>query len=116
MKTKVILSLVTGLLGVSLADAQFDFLKHAVDAVKGTPAAPASSTTDTLTAAGQMLRGAAGIGPEEEKVVGDSVALEIVGRYGGLVRDAAVLHRVNLIGRGLARYSERPELTGASGC
>jgi predicted Zn-dependent protease len=65
---------------------------------------------DTAKDATKVLKGLAGIGPEEEKVIGDSVALEIVGKYGGLVRDEAVMQRVNLVGRSLARYSERPEL------
>jgi beta-barrel assembly-enhancing protease len=65
---------------------------------------------DTAKDAAKVLKGVAGIGPEEEKVIGDSVALEIVGKYGGLVRDADILRRVNLVGRSLARYSERPEL------
>lgn len=65
---------------------------------------------DTAKDASKIAKGVAGIGPEEEKVIGDSVALEIIGRYGGLVRDDAVMQRVNLVGRGLARYSDRPEL------
>jgi len=65
---------------------------------------------DTAKDAAKVLKGVAGIGPEEEKIIGDSVALEIVGRYGGLVRDDAVMQRVNLVGRSLARYSDRPEL------
>ncbi len=65
---------------------------------------------DTAKDAGKILKGVAGIGPEEEKIIGDSVALEIVGKYGGLVRDEATLRRVNLVGRSLARYSDRPEL------
>lgn len=59
---------------------------------------------------GKMAKGAAGIGPEEEKVIGESVAIEIVGKYGGLVRNPAILQRVNLAGRAVARYSSRPEL------
>lgn len=69
-----------------------------------------TKTLDAAKNAGQMLKGVAGIGPEEEKLIGESVALEIVGRYGGLVRDDAIMRRVNLIGRGLALYSARPEL------
>jgi predicted Zn-dependent protease len=65
---------------------------------------------DTANDASKVLKGLAGIGPEEEKVIGDSVALEIVGKYGGLVRDEAIMQRVNLVGRSLARYSDRPEL------
>jgi len=55
-------------------------------------------------------KGVVGIGPQEERKLGEAVALEIIGRFGGLVRDEAVMHRVNLIGRGLARYSSRPNL------
>lgn len=65
---------------------------------------------DTAKDAAKVVKGVAGIGPEEERVIGDAVALEIVGKYGGLVRDDATMRRVNLVGRGLARYSDRPEL------
>lgn len=65
---------------------------------------------ETAKDAAKIVKGVAGIGPEEEKVIGDSVALEIVGKYGGLVRDEAVMRRVNLVGRSLARYSARPAL------
>jgi len=65
---------------------------------------------ETAKDAGKIAKGVAGIGPEEEKVIGDSVALEIIARYGGLVRDDDILQRVNLVGRALARYSDRPEL------
>lgn len=66
---------------------------------------------DTAKDLGKVAKGIAGIGPEEEKAIGDSVALEIVGRYGGLVRDDAIMQRVNLVGRSLARYSDRPDLS-----
>jgi predicted Zn-dependent protease len=36
--------------------------------------------------------------------------LEIVGTYGGLVRDDAIMRRVNLVGRTLAGFSDRPDL------
>lgn len=70
----------------------------------------AGKLKDNAKDIGKVVKGAAGIGPEEEKVIGDSVALEIAGKYGGLVRTPAVMQRVNLVGRSLARYSERPEL------
>ena len=111
MKTKSRFPLVAVLLVAIPAFAQFDQFKKALDSVKGTPSTGTkNNTTDTLNALGQVGRGIAGIGPEEEKNIGDSVAVEIVGKYGGLVRDAAILHRVNLVGRALARYSDRPEL------
>lgn len=58
----------------------------------------------------KILKGVAGIGPEEERAIGESVALEIIGKYGGLVRDEAINRRVNLVGRSLAYYSTRPAL------
>jgi len=70
-----------------------------------------SKGLDTAKDLGKVVKGLAGIGPEEEKVIGDSVALEIVGKYGGLVRDAGAMRRVNLVGRSLARYSDRPDLS-----
>ena len=66
---------------------------------------------DTAKDLGKVAKGLAGIGPEEEKAIGDSVALEIVGKYGGLVRDEAIMQRVNLVGRTLATYSSRPDLS-----
>jgi predicted Zn-dependent protease len=65
---------------------------------------------DTAKDAGQVVKGVAGIGPEEERKIGEAVAVELIGRYGGLVRDEATMRRVNLVGRALARYSDRPEL------
>jgi predicted Zn-dependent protease len=55
-------------------------------------------------------KGVLGIGPKEEEQMGGTVALEVVGRYGGLVRDEAISRRINLVGRSLARYSDRPDL------
>lgn len=65
---------------------------------------------DTAKSVGKVAKGVAGIGPEEERVIGESVAIEIIGKYGGLVRDAKITQRVNLVGRGLAYYSTRPAL------
>lgn len=65
---------------------------------------------DTAKDASKVVKGVAGIGPEEEKIIGDSVALEVIGQFGGLVRDEDVTRRVNLVGLTLARYSDRPDL------
>jgi predicted Zn-dependent protease len=65
---------------------------------------------DTAKDAGKIVKGVAGIGPEEERRIGEAVAVELIGRYGGLVRDEDTMRRVNLIGRALARYSDRPDL------
>lgn len=69
-----------------------------------------SKALDTAKDAGKMVKGVTGVGPAEEALIGDSVALEIIGQYGGLVRDPAIMRRINLLGRALARYSDRPEL------
>jgi predicted Zn-dependent protease len=70
---------------------------------------------DTAQDAAKVMKGIAGIGPEEELLIGESVSVEIVGQYGGLVRDDAILRRVNLVGRALARYSDRPGLNWCFG-
>jgi predicted Zn-dependent protease len=99
MSTRPLLlpALLLALLAAPASRAQFDFGKL----TKG---------LDTLKDVGKVAKGAAKIGPEEEKLIGDSVALEIVGQYGGLVRDEEIMRRVNLVGRSLGRYSSRPDL------
>ncbi len=94
------------LLGSAVAPAtlpaQFDFgrLKKGLDTV-----------TEKATDVAKVARGAtADFSIEQEQYIGDAVALEIVGRYGGLWRDEAATRRVNLIGGTLARYCDRPGL------
>lgn len=70
-----------------------------------------NKVVDTAKDVGKVAKGVAGIGPEEERVIGGSVALEIVGACGGLVRDEAIMRRVNLVGRTVAGFSERPDLS-----
>ncbi|MEO6874991.1 MAG: M48 family metalloprotease [Opitutaceae bacterium] len=94
---KIALLLPLALLLAPATQAQFDFGKL-------------SSVLDTAKSVGHMAKGAAGIGPEEERVIGESVALEIIGKYGGLVRDQDTLQRVNLVGRAVALASSRPDL------
>lgn len=65
---------------------------------------------DTLKDGTKVLKGVTGFTPEEERDMGDTVALELISRYGGVVRDEAITKRVNLVGRSLARYSSRSEL------
>lgn len=64
---------------------------------------------DTAKDASKIAK-VAGIGPKEEQAIGDAVALEVISRYGGLVRDEDSLRRINLVGLGLARSSARPDL------
>jgi len=59
----------------------------------------------------KVLQGVAGVSLEDEQKLGGAVAVEIVGHYGGIVRDEAITKRVNLIGKVLAFNSARPELT-----
>jgi beta-barrel assembly-enhancing protease len=61
--------------------------------------------------AGNVLKGVKGIGLQEEMTIGNSVAVQIVSRYGGLVRDPEITRRVNLIGKSLTCYCDRPELS-----
>jgi predicted Zn-dependent protease len=97
MNPRLLIYLLAVLLAAPAAQAQFDFGKL-------------SKALDTAKDAGKMLKGVTGVGPAEEALIGDSVALEIIGQYGGLVRDPDVMRRVNLVGRSLARYSDRPLL------
>ena len=68
-----------------------------------------SKHLDNLKDVGKVAKGAAKIGPEEEASIGRSVAIEIIGKYGGIVRDEDIMRRVNLIGRAVARFSSRPD-------
>lgn len=74
-----------------------------------------NKAVSTVQKAGKMAKGVTGIGPEEERAIGESVALEIIGKYGGLLRDEAITRRVNLVGRSLAHYSSRSALPWSFG-
>lgn len=65
---------------------------------------------DTAKNVGKIAKGVAGIGLEEERALGGSVAAEIVGAHGGLLRDEGITRRVNVLGKALAHYSSRPAL------
>ena len=91
----------TALLGATVAWAQFG----------GFDLSKIKKGLDTAKDAGKVLKGVAGIGPEEERNMGESVALELIGKYGGVVRDADTMRRVNLVGRSLTKYSDRPQLS-----
>src|SRR5450432_84669 len=79
MKTKPFLLLFALLCGASTAFGQFDFSKL-------------TKVLDTAKDAGKALKGTViHIGPEEEAAIGDPVAMEVIGKYGGLMRDAAIM-------------------------
>ena len=97
-------TLAAGLIAAAPVSAQLDFgkLSKGLDKLK--------QGMDTAKDASKVAKGVTGIGPEEERNIGDAVALEIIAKFGGVVRDPEVMHRVNLVGRALAQYSDRPEL------
>jgi predicted Zn-dependent protease len=96
MKARTLLRLALFLGLAAAMSAQFDFgrITKAIEKAKDV---------------GKMAKGVTGIGPEEERKIGDSVALEVIGQHGGLVRDPETVRRVNLVGRSLTRYSDRPD-------
>jgi len=50
------------------------------------------------------------IGYEEERIIGEALAIETVKRYGGLYRDRRTMRYVNLVGRALAQVSNRADI------
>ncbi len=105
MKTRTFsfLMILAGLAGTAVA-IDFGSLSKAADALN--KANKAKEVVDTAKDANKLV---SGIGPEEERLLGQTVALEIISRFGGLVRDEEIVTRVNQIGRMLARYSNRPD-------
>lgn len=111
---------VTLALGVAVARAQIPGMEK----LKNFGGNPLKNVTDKVPEpmkkavndpnAPKVLKGAAavieGFTPEEERAIGEATALEIIGRYGGLVRDEEITRRVNLVGNALAYYSSRPVL------
>ncbi len=88
------------------AQAQFGGLNKLGDAL-----GKARKGFDKASEVAQTAKAVTGqFSDEEEQMIGDSVALEIVGRYDGLWRDAEATRRTNLVGNALARYSDRPAL------
>ena len=56
----------------------------------------------------QAAAAKAPMGIEEEKMYGDSIAVKIVRRYGGLVEDEALQRYVALVGNTIVGFSDRP--------
>jgi beta-barrel assembly-enhancing protease len=84
--------------------------KNPVESIKNKVPEPAKKAIDSAPDAAKIAKAIDGIGAEEERLIGESVALEIIGKYGGIVRDEAIARRVNLVGQALAYYSSRPVL------
>jgi predicted Zn-dependent protease len=111
MKRPLLTSVLSAALLCPALHAQFNLNKlsdglNSLNKAKQT----ADTATDTAKKVGQVAKLVAGIGPEEERMIGDSVSVEIVGKYGGLDRDEKAMERINLIGKSLANYSSRPNL------
>lgn len=107
-------------LGSALPEARAQFggldrfkkvIDKPVDALKQKVPEPVRKAAENAPDAARALKGAIdGIGPEEERLIGESVALEIIAKHGGVLRDEAITRRVNVVGRALAHYSSRPVL------
>lgn len=101
--------LLLGALGLGASSGQsagfpgFDKLSELGRKVEGV-----KKTTDDV---GRVAKGATGLSLEEEVAIGDAVSQEILGRCGGAWRDETATKQVNVIGRVLARYAERQDLT-----
>ena len=63
--------------------------------------------TQILGGGKKIVTGASGVGTTEEQAIGGAVAVEIVSKYGGVWKNETATRRVNLIGKTLARYSDR---------
>lgn len=106
-------------LGATVARAQFpgadkfkNPLKNITDKMPGgaKKAVEVAQDPNTQKAAKGIAGRWVGFTPEEERAIGESTALEIIGKFGGIVRDEEITRRVNLIGNALAYYSSRPVL------
>lgn len=75
------------------------------------PSAPSSPNDVPINGLADMAKGATGISLQDELKIGGAVAVDIVSRNGGLVEDAEMTRHVALIGKSLASYCTRPELT-----
>ncbi len=98
---RFLLFLAALLVGPALHAIDFGGLTKGIDSLK--------KGIDTAKDASKIAK-VAGIGPKEESAIGDAVALEIISKYGRLVRDEEVVRRINLVGLALARSSARPDL------
>lgn len=59
---------------------------------------------------GALVAGLLPIGEEEEQSLGQSIALQVVARSGGLYEQADLVRYVNLVGRSVAATSDRPNV------
>ncbi len=74
------------------------------------PSAPTNPNANSVKGVGEMVKGASGISLKDELKIGGAVAVDIVARNGGVLKDEAITHRVIMIGKSLSYYCSRPEL------
>ena len=59
---------------------------------------------------GSLVGGFLPIGYEEEKSIGEAIALQVIARYGGIVDQPELVRYVNLVGKAVANTSDRPDI------
>jgi predicted Zn-dependent protease len=74
------------------------------------PSTPPTPNSNSVKGVMEMAKGASGISLQDEMKIGGAVAVDIVARNNGLVRDETITHRVAIIGKSLSYYCSRPEL------
>lgn len=65
---------------------------------------------DAIRGTGALVGSFLPIGYEEEKSLGEAIALQVVARYGGTVEQPDLVRYVNLVGRAVANTSDRPDI------
>ena len=71
------------------------------------PSTPTTPNSDTVNGITEMAKGASGISLQDEMKIGGAVAVDIVARNGGVVKDEVITRRVALIGKSLSWYCSR---------
>src|SRR5271155_2939592 len=67
------------------------------------PSNPATTpNSNSVKGVMEMAKGASGISLQDELKIGGAVAVDIVARNGGIVRDEAITQRVAIIGKSLS--------------
>ncbi|MBI5854418.1 MAG: M48 family metalloprotease [Nitrospirae bacterium] len=59
---------------------------------------------------GQLIGGLLPIGPEEEESIGQAIALQVIGRYGGVYGQPELTRYVNLVGRAVSLTCDRANI------
>lgn len=64
----------------------------------------------TIRGGGTLLGGLLPIGYDEERIIGQAIALQVVARYGGVYDRPDLTRYVNLVGRGVALTCDRADI------